>query len=99
MVDLSGAATNSVDGEHAQMAVQQLVYTVTAVTADRGVQLSRRTAAPRRSPSELWGRVATGGDLTRAPALETLAPLWLISPQQGDIVGRHVRRARRGRGL
>ncbi len=65
------------------IAAQQLVYTATAVAADSGEQLSGVRILVNGVP-------LPGGDLVRAPALETLAPLWLISPQYGVSVGRPV---------
>jgi hypothetical protein len=87
IVDLAGASTSSVDAPTAQAAVQQVVWTVTAVAADQGMQLQgvrlRFDGAP--APN-LWGHVAAAGTLVRAPALDTLANVWLISPQEGDVV-------------
>jgi hypothetical protein len=60
-------------------AVQQIVYTATAVAADRTIQL----AGVRLSVN---GVSVPGGDIVRAPALETLAPLWLMSPHYGEVV-------------
>jgi hypothetical protein len=65
------------------VAVQQLVYTATAVAADQGTQLTGVRLLVN-------GVALPGGDLVRAPATETLAPLWLISPQQGETVGPNV---------
>ncbi|GAA3770927.1 hypothetical protein GCM10022225_67500 [Plantactinospora mayteni] len=83
-VDLAGAARNGVDEVTARLAVQQLVWTATAVPGVSGLRL-RLDGAP---VDRLWGRVATSGVLRRAPAMEVLAPVWLISPQHGDAVGR-----------
>jgi hypothetical protein len=60
-----------------------LVWTVTAVAADQGVQLA---GVMVRHDGVDW----SDAPLTRAPALQTLAPVWLISPQQGDTVGTTV---------
>jgi len=87
VVDLAGASTNSVGAAAAEAAVQQMVWTITAVAADRGTQLQgvrlRFDGAP--APN-LWGHVAAAGTLVRAPALDTLADVWLISPEAGDVV-------------
>lgn len=64
-------------------AAQQIVWTATAVTADQGTQLSGVRILVN-------GVALPGGNLVRAPALETLAPLWLIDPQQGQTVGPNV---------
>jgi Immunoglobulin-like domain of bacterial spore germination/Sporulation and spore germination len=60
------------------IAVQQLVWTVTAVAADRGTALSGVRLTVNGSPQ--------GGLLTRADATATQAALWLLSPQQGETV-------------
>ena len=59
-VDLAGAASNSVDAQAAEAAVQQLVYTATAAAED-----SNQTAVERvrllldgQRVAELWGQVA-----------------------------------------
>ncbi|AVT31868.1 hypothetical protein C6361_23030 [Plantactinospora sp. BC1] len=83
-VDLAGAADNDVDEVTARLAVQQLVWTVTAVPGISGLRL-RLDGAP---VDRLWGRVDTSGVLRRAPATEVLAPVWLISPQHADTVNR-----------
>ncbi len=77
-IELTGPAAPS-----NPIAAQQLVYTATAVTADQGTQLSGVRLL-------LNGVALPGGDLVRAPAMDTLAPLWLISPQQGETVGPNV---------
>jgi hypothetical protein len=76
-IDLTGPAATV-----APIAIQQLVWTATAVAADRGIQLDGVRL-------RLGGTQLGGGVLTRAPALDTLAPAWLISPQEGDTVGPH----------
>jgi len=87
VVDLAGAAVNGADPATARAAVQQLVWTVTAVAADRGTQLDGvRLLLDGKPVTTLWGNVNVSGTLTRASAIETLAQLWLISPQEGDTV-------------
>jgi hypothetical protein len=81
-VDLAGAASHSVGSEAAHIAVQQLVWTATADPDVDQVELLINGAAV----DELWGHVAIDAPLTRAPSLDTLALLWLISPQHGDTV-------------
>jgi hypothetical protein len=80
VVDLTGDMPTGTAGA---IALQQLVYTVTAVTADHGLQLGG--VLVRHDGADY-----SGGPLTRAPALEILAPVWLISPQQGDTIGSAV---------
>jgi hypothetical protein len=60
------------------IAVQQLVWTATAVAADRQTTLSGVRLSVNGVPQ--------GGLLTRADASTTQAALWLLSPQQGDTV-------------
>jgi hypothetical protein len=60
------------------IAVQQLVWTVTAVAADRQATLSGVRLSVNGVPQ--------GGVLTRADASTTQAALWLVSPQQGATV-------------
>lgn len=92
VVDLGGVSTNNVGSEVAELTVAQLVWTVTAVAADAGAPLAGvRLLVDGSATSELWGHVAVGGVLRRGSALQTLAPVWLISPQDGDTVGRSFR--------
>ncbi|HEX2774148.1 MAG TPA: GerMN domain-containing protein [Micromonosporaceae bacterium] len=84
IVDLSGAAVNGAGDAEAQLAVQQLVWTATAVTGVTGVQLRLDGAAV----GQLWGRVDVSGTLRRAPAADVIGLVWLIAPQHGATVGR-----------
>ena len=81
-IDLAGVARRDVTEDEARLAVQQLVWTVTAVPGVTGVRL-RLAGAP---VGRLWDRVDVSGVLRRAPAAEVLAPVWLVSPQHGDTV-------------
>lgn len=85
-VDLTGATVNSLGAEAAHIAVQQLVWTVTAVPnlVDVSLRLDGRPA------NDLWGHVDVSKPLRRGSAVDVLAPVWLISPQHGDKVGREV---------
>jgi hypothetical protein len=71
------AVVNLTGPEGDAMAVQQLVYTVTAVASDYGAGV----AALR-----IVRDGVAGPDQVRGPSLDTLAPVWLISPQQDDTV-------------
>ncbi len=82
-VDLSGARTNPVDPATARAALAQLVWTATAVSGAGNVYLLL-DGAPATT---LWG-VPASGALRRAAAADTLAPIWLIDPQQGATVAR-----------
>jgi hypothetical protein len=84
IVDLAMTSAGQADQQTARIAVQQLVWTATAVSGKPGVRLLVDGA----SVSTLWGSVPVGGVLRRAPAQDTLALVWLISPQDGDRVGR-----------
>ncbi|MEE6261809.1 GerMN domain-containing protein [Plantactinospora sonchi] len=81
-VDLTGVSRHTTDALGARLAVQQLVWTVTATPGVTGVRL-RLDGAP---VGRLWDRVDVSGVLRRAPAVDVLAPVWLISPQHGDTV-------------
>jgi hypothetical protein len=80
VVDLTGTMPAGTAGA---TALQQLVYTVTAVSADRGVQL---VGVMVRHDGANW----IDTPLSRGAAAETLAPVWLISPQDGATVGTTV---------
>ena len=80
-VDLTGLAVDAANPDGAA-AVRQLVWTVTAVSDLPGVKLRVDGAAL----DTLWSAVPVGGTLSRADADRALAPVWLISPQQGDTV-------------
>jgi hypothetical protein len=91
VVDLRGAdlgAGGVADGATVRRAaVAQLVWTATAVAADRGVQLRGvRLLVGGAAPAAGWGGVDLSGVLVRGDAATTLAPVWLIAPQQGDTV-------------
>lgn len=89
IVDLGGVATNSVGAETTAASLQQLVWTVTAAAADAGSPVDGvRLLIDGSTQGDLWGHVAIDGVLGRAPALDTQAPVWLISPQQDATVGR-----------
>jgi hypothetical protein len=82
-VDLSGAARGGAGSEAAHQAVQQLVYTVSAVVGGNpGVRL----LLDGRETDELWGGVGVGGVLRKAPLVDVQALVWLISPQHGQTV-------------
>jgi hypothetical protein len=81
-VDLSGAASHSVGAEGTVMAVQQLIWTATADPAVDNVTLLL-DGAPI---PDLWGHVGIGPRMPRGPVLDTVALLWLISPQHGQEV-------------
>jgi hypothetical protein len=86
-VDLGGASLAErpagMDAEEAELAVEQLVWTATAAAqSDTDVRFSLDGSAADR----LLG-VNVGGGASRADAMETLAPVWVTSPQDGEAVG------------
>jgi hypothetical protein len=81
-VDLTGAGSHSVGSEAAHIAVQQLVWTATAVPEVDSVVITMDGSPV----TELWGHVAVDTPLTREPSAQVLALLWLISPQHGQTV-------------
>lgn len=85
-VDLSGnARTASAGGETEQASLQQLVHTVTAAApAITGVRLH----FDGRTEESLWGHVDTRGTLTRRPAVDTLAAVWVVEPAHQARVAR-----------
>jgi spore germination protein GerM len=88
-VTMAGVGQNDVGAETAALTVEQLVWTVTAVAADTGSPLNGvRLSVEGLTGSTLWGHVDIGGVLRRGDSTQVLAPVWLISPQHGDTVGR-----------
>jgi hypothetical protein len=75
-----GAGPSLAAGE-ATLAVQQVVYTVTAADPD----LKRVRVLAPGLPGAL-----TAKPLARAPQLDVLAPVWLLSPADGARSGRRV---------
>jgi Immunoglobulin-like domain of bacterial spore germination/Sporulation and spore germination len=76
-VDVTGVPLAAGDDP---MAVQQLVYTATAVLSELGDPATTVRVT-------IDGVTVPGGEaVTRASSVDTLAPLWLISPQQGATV-------------
>jgi hypothetical protein len=93
LVDAAGgtAFDGTVDGLTAQLAVQQLVYTVTAAvpaTATSTGVTGVRLLLDGQPATTLWGRATASGVLLRGPAADVLAPIWIIDPQQGTRQGR-----------
>ena len=85
-VDIAGAASANLGAQASGIAVQQLIWTATAVAGIDEVRiLLDGKAAPR-----LWGHVDISGALKRGSSVEVLAPVWLISPQHGEHTGREV---------
>jgi hypothetical protein len=89
VVDLSGATVNGADAATAAAALQQLIYTATGVAADQGTTRPGVRllfdGAPRAT---VWAGMPVAGTLTRGPQGDTLAEVWLVSPQEGNVVNR-----------
>jgi hypothetical protein len=83
-VDLSRWATNLGSGFEAA-AVQQLVYTATA--ADPSVTRVQVTVNGRVPPS---GHLDLSAPQSRAPALDTVANVWVLAPEHGATVSSPV---------
>lgn len=94
-VDLVGAPADrpsSMSVIGAEIALQQLVHTAQAVAQDRIPVLVRRDG---EISATVLG-VPTSEPLTAAPAIDVQAPVWITSPQDGDVVGRTVEVEGRG---
>jgi len=77
-VDLHGATVNADDPDGNRAAIQQLVWTATAYSGAKGVRL----LFDGKSLATVWkSKQKVGGTLTRAAAVDTLAPVWIIDPQ------------------
>jgi hypothetical protein len=85
-VDLTGIQAG-MGGVAEAIALQQLVYTVTAASGQPKV-LILKDGQPVDS---LFGHVSTKKALTRGPAVDVLYGVWIISPQQGDQPGQEVK--------
>ncbi len=82
-VDLSGASVNGYDPPTEQAALQQLIWTATAVVPGATLTL----LLDGQPVTRLWNLIPISGPLARGPSLEVLAPIWVIDPQQGATVG------------
>jgi len=86
-VNLSGATVNADDPTGNAAALQQLIWTATAYPGATGVKLLF-DGKPRAT---LWAsKLPVAGVLHRAAAVDTLAPVWVIDPQQGVTVASPV---------
>lgn len=89
-VDLTGAATGDIDPGTARMALEQLVWTATAASVPPGRSAGLtgvRLRVDGRAVTELWGVPVPGQPLHRRAAVDVLAPIWVIDPQQGATEG------------
>jgi sporulation and spore germination protein/immunoglobulin-like protein involved in spore germination len=83
-VDLSGAAVNGYDPPSETAALQQLIWTATAASDTDGVKL----LLDGKPVAKLWNLLNTGGTLRRAPYVDVVAPVWVMDPQEGAVVGK-----------
>jgi hypothetical protein len=86
-IDLHGATVNGGTAAANRASIQQLIWTATAYTGGTGVKLlfdgvERATLWATKQP--------VAGVLHRAPAVDTLASMWVIDPQQGAATGSPV---------
>jgi spore germination protein GerM len=81
-VDLHGATVNGYDPAGNRAALQQLIWTATAFSGGSGVRLLFDGVAR----TTLWAsHQPVAGVLHRAAAVNVLAPVWVIDPQQGAV--------------
>lgn len=86
-VDLHGATLNGFDPAGNRAALQQLIWTATAFPGATGVKL----LFDGRPRATLWAsKLPVAGILHRGPAVDVLAPVWVIDPQQDAVSGRSV---------
>jgi hypothetical protein len=83
-VDLSGAAVNGYDPPSETAALQQLIWTATAASDTDGMRL----LLDGKAVPKLWNLLNTGGTLRRAPYVDVVAPVWVMDPQEGAVVGK-----------
>jgi hypothetical protein len=83
-VDLSGAAVNGDDPTAQAAALQQLIWTATGASDADGMKL----LLDGKPVAKLWDRLDTGGTLRRGTASTVVAPVWVIDPQEGAVVGK-----------
>ncbi|HKE64134.1 MAG TPA: GerMN domain-containing protein [Micromonosporaceae bacterium] len=86
-VDLHGATVNGDDPAGNKAAIQQLIWTATAFQGATGVRL----LFDGQARATLWAsRQPVAGVLHRAAAVDALAPVWVIDPQQNAVTGTSV---------
>jgi hypothetical protein len=84
-VDLSGAAVNGFDPPSEYAALEQLIWTATAASGADGMKLLLDGAPV----AKLWNLIPVGtATLHRAAYVDVVAPVWVIDPQEGAVVGR-----------
>lgn len=86
-VDLSADAfSGNAGSELSATAIQQLVYTATAASTLDGPAATTVTILVDGRAADAWGHVRVGEPTERAPQGEVLSHVWILSPQEGDVV-------------
>ena len=89
-VDLSGPVqAMSVGSESGELSLQQLVYTVQgalAVMKDPSPTDPVRLLIDGAPAGDLWGHIDAREPIARAERTGTAAPIWIITPQEGETV-------------
>jgi hypothetical protein len=84
-VDLSGARGVTTSADNERLSLQQLVHTVTAAaTSITSVRLHFDGA----TKPTLWGHADTSGAVSRAPQVDTLGAVWVVTPAHHATVSR-----------
>ncbi|HET6920571.1 MAG TPA: Gmad2 immunoglobulin-like domain-containing protein [Jiangellaceae bacterium] len=92
-VDLTGETDyTSVRDDVATLAIQQLVYTVTAAAADAGQNgaLPVQILVDGVPPTQMWGQLDLSGPIARAPQMEVWQLVQIVNPQDGAVLGQSV---------
>lgn len=86
-VNLSADAfSGNAGSELSAAAIQQLVYTATAASTLDGEPATTVTILVDGRAADAWGHVRVGDPTERAPQGEALSHVWILSPQEGDVV-------------
>jgi hypothetical protein len=92
-VDFTGETDyTGVRDEVATLAVQQLVFTVTAAASDAGLngQLPVQILVDGEPPAQMWGQLDLAAPIARAPQVDVWQLVQIDSPPDGAVVGRSV---------
>jgi hypothetical protein len=81
-VDFDALPKTTLDDSAARVAVQQLVYTVQGAMDTGNPEPVRITAQGRAVPA-LFGAIDTRRPISRAPALDVQALIWVVMPENG----------------
>jgi Immunoglobulin-like domain of bacterial spore germination/Sporulation and spore germination len=90
-VDFTGETDyTSVPDDIAQLAVQQLVYTVTAAASDAGLNggLPVQILVDDQPPAEMWGQLDLSEPIARAPQANVRQLVQIDEPLDGAVLGR-----------